>query len=342
MGGQISASQANEDGKKTPQNENAPMFTDISEYQNCKMHNLTECYDIWGAIFNLKRLVSFHEFDDIFGSVLGDPDWHFQVFTGDDVKRRIRAKMMALNQLRMSGALDKDSKERDQRGTGRKRSGSLFRSSIAGTDARNFKGGGASDSKMVQSIISNTESLRADARDKTSSEAYKKTAMIDVYEVFSILSLVSDEEVESKLSFLFKIYGRSGTKLGGLDMKQFIDLIDRCTSAVYKLLGVAKPIPQCAELAVRTMFGRPENPLRDVLTFKDFWDWCQDDLEVAQYLQRILTFSLTQSKVYKEENVVNTDAYLQNSKLMDDDSDNEDEVSRSGGCAAGGSRRSEE
>ena len=48
-------------------------------------------------------------------------------------------------------------------------------------------------------------------------------------------------------------------------------------------------------------------------------------MEVANYLQKILNFSMTPSSMYKQEANVHTDSYLQNSKLMEADSDEEDE-----------------
>ena len=44
--------------------------------------------------------MTFQGFDEIFGHILGDPDEHFGLFTGDDVKKRARAKALALAQLR--------------------------------------------------------------------------------------------------------------------------------------------------------------------------------------------------------------------------------------------------
>ena len=133
-----SSSAAHEESKK---NEDAPMFPDIHEYQICKLPMLLESLETWKSIFSSRRLVNFREFDDIFGHILGDPDWHFAVFTGDDVKRRVRAKTMALAELRKKGMLGKNGPGSVNNGQpqGRKRSGSLFRSSIAGSDVRSYQ-----------------------------------------------------------------------------------------------------------------------------------------------------------------------------------------------------------
>jgi hypothetical protein len=149
-------------------------------------------------------------------------------------------------------------------------------------------------------------------------------AMIDVFDVFAILALLCNEEVEPKLTFLFVFFGRNGSKHGGLDYKQFGDLIDRITSAVYKLLGNFPPDKKYSEMVVLNLYGKKGHMHREVMTFTEIWEWCQDEVEVANYLQKVFQFSLTSNSMYKQEVAVNTDSYLQNSKLMGGDSDDED------------------
>jgi len=124
--------------------------------------------------------------------------------------------------------------------------------------------------------------------------------------------------------FLFVFFGRNGSKHGGLDHKQFADLVDRVTSAIYKLLGNCPPDKRYSEMVVLNLYGKKGNMHREVMTFKEIWDWCQDEVEVANYLQKVFQFSLTPNSMYKQEVAVNTDSYLQNSKLMEGDSDDED------------------
>jgi len=78
----------------------APIFDNIQEYQKCKLSSLNESFDTWKDICGSKRLVTFEDFDEIFGHILGDPEEHFGIFTGDDVKKRAKAKAMAMSQLR--------------------------------------------------------------------------------------------------------------------------------------------------------------------------------------------------------------------------------------------------
>ena len=148
--------------------------------------------------------------------------------------------------------------------------------------------------------------------------------MIDIFDVFAILALLCNEEVEPTLTFLFVFFGRNGSKQGGLDHKQFRDLIDRITSAVYKLLGNFPPDKKYSEMVVLNLYGKKGHMHREVMTLNEIWEWCQDEVEVANYLQKVFQFSLTSNSMYKQEVAVNTDSYLQNSKLMEGDSDDED------------------
>ena len=67
---------------------------------NSTRQTLQESEETWKDVFHAKRLISFQGFDEIFGHILGDPDEHFGLFTGDDVKKRARARALALAQLR--------------------------------------------------------------------------------------------------------------------------------------------------------------------------------------------------------------------------------------------------
>jgi hypothetical protein len=93
-------SQAMSEGGFSIHPNDAPIFDNIQEYQNCKLSAINESLDTWKDIYNSKRLVTFAEFDEIFGHILGDPEEYFGVFTGDDVKKRAKAKAMAMAQLR--------------------------------------------------------------------------------------------------------------------------------------------------------------------------------------------------------------------------------------------------
>ncbi|GMH74966.1 hypothetical protein TrST_g8488 [Triparma strigata] len=318
----------------------APMFEDISEYQRCKLSSLKESEETWKDVFHAKRLISFQGFDEIFGHILGDPDEHFGLFTGDDVKKRARARALALAQLRklhggsggvgdsfMAGGADKRR---------RTRSGSTARNSmmLGGSFAGSFSGAASmggfganmgSVANIAMSVANATKGARESRTSKAQVDKYKAGAMIDVYEVFSVLALLCNDDVEVKLTFIFMFFARNGSKPGGMDSKQFADMLDRVGIGVYKVLGFSPPPKQFLELAILGLFGKKGQVIRDVLNFKECWDWCQDDVEVSNYLQKILNFSLTPSSMYKQEAQVNTDSYLQNSKLMEGDSDDEDE-----------------
>ena len=311
----------------------APMYEDISEYQACKLKSLNESLETWKEVFGGKRLITFEGFDDIFGHILGDPDIHFGIFVGDDVKRRLKMKAAALAKLRKQrgtdalglGALDNAIRRR------RTRSGSSFnRSSLSkGSFSVAFSGNsvmGQSISMIAMEMANKTSTSQEPVRPSAAQlDKYKRGAMIDVFDVFVILALLSNEEVEAKLTFLFIFFARSGSRRGGLDHMQFQDLIERVTSAVFKLLGNCEPDKKFAKITVLSIFGKNGNTTRDVLTFKDTWDWCQDEIEVANYLQKVFQFCLTPNSMYKQGVAVHTDSYLQNSKLMEgDDSDDED------------------
>ncbi|GMH67207.1 hypothetical protein TrLO_g7649 [Triparma laevis f. longispina] len=314
----------------------APMYEDISEYQRCKLSSLKESEETWKEIFNAKRLISFQGFDEIFGHVLGDPDEHFCLFTGDDVKKRARQKALALAQLRKMHGVSGDGTSfmvGGQEKRRRTRSGSnVGRASVAGSfssggGSMGGYGGGnmSSIANIAMSVANATKGARESRTSKAQVDKYKAGAMIDVYEVFSVLALLCNDDVEVKLTFIFMFFARNGSKPGGMDPKQFADMLDRVGIGVYKVLGFSPPPKQFSELAILGLFGKKGQVIREVLNFKECWDWCQDDVEVSNYLQKILNFSLTPSSMYKQEAQVNTDSYLQNSKLMEGDSDDEDE-----------------
>ena len=99
-------------------------------------------------------------------------------------------------------------------------------------------------------------------------------------QVFSVLALLCNDDVEVKLTFIFMFFARNGSKPGGMDSKQFADMLDRVGIGVYKVLGFSPPPKQFAELAILGLFGKKGQVIRDVLNFKECWDWCQDDVEV--------------------------------------------------------------
>ena len=294
----------------------------------------SQCEETWKEVFQAKRLVTFQGFDEIFGHVLGDPDEHFGLFTGDDVKKRARAKALALAQLRKmhggdsftTGAPDK--RRRTRSGSQR---GSVMSSggmSMSGPTSMGMGAGRGSSMAMIAMNVANITNITKGKTNRQSAsqiEKYKAGAMIDVYEVFSILAMLCNNDVETKLSFIFVLFATNSSKPGGMDAKQFVDMVDRITIGTYKLFGFAPPPKQFTELATIALFGKKTQPIREVWTFKECWDWCQDEVEVANYLQKVLNFSLTPSSMYKQEANVNTDSYLQNSKLMEGDSDEEDE-----------------
>jgi len=69
---------------------------------------------------------------------------------------------------------------------------------------------------------------------------------------------------------------------------QFADIIARVSSVVYKILGHQRPDSKYADIAILSLYGKANSQHRLVLTFKDFWEWCQDEVEVAVYMQKVL------------------------------------------------------
>ena len=213
--------------------QDAPIYENISEYQSSKLPLLTECMETWKEIYNAKRLITYSDFDSIFGPILGDPDEHFGLFTGDDVKRRMKIKQAAIAAFKKSNP--EQSGSGPLRGTGRRttRAGSVaFRGSISGPSGgsismaalgigfANSGDGNMSIAKMAyQSSMMNKESGKVVVT-QSQIDKYRRGAAIDVYEVFTIIALLGDEELEAKFMFIFKLYAMRGSRQGGVDSKQ--------------------------------------------------------------------------------------------------------------------------
>ena len=170
----------------------------FSRCTNSTRQTLQESEETWKDVFHAKRLISFQGFDEIFGHILGDPDEHFGLFTGDDVKKRARARALALAQLRklhggsggvgdsfMAGGADKRR---------RTRSGSTARNSmmLGGSFAGSFSGAASmggfganmgSVANIAMSVANATKGARESRTSKAQVDKYKAGAMIDVYEV---------------------------------------------------------------------------------------------------------------------------------------------------------------
>jgi len=346
MGAQYSQVPSESDRSSSPND--SPVYENISEYQLSRLSTITECFDTWSVEHKGKRLITYSDFDNIFGPILGDPDEHFAIFTGDDLKRRMKAKAAAIAAFVKANPGLPSSNNSSRASSRKMRNGSFARggsiSSQSGGSRSSFDGGpamaaamnigflAAADSGMTVAKMALQASLAARAAQKTADvssvlvDKYKKGGtIVDCYEVFAVLALLSDEELEGKVKFVFNLFARGGASKGGIDSKQFGDLMHRASSGIGKLLGHSPPDPKYADVAVLSLYGKPSNQHRQVLTFKDFWEWCQDEVEVAVYTQKILQYSLTESNMYKQETTVNTDSYLANSKLMGGDDDEPDE-----------------
>ena len=317
------------------------VYENLSDYQRCTLAKLTTSLEIWKDVFHSKRLVTYDIFDDVFGHVLGDPDEHFPIFTGDDFKRRFKVRAAFL-------AAEKASKEKERLASGEGGGGSVLSSVHDGKGGPPPVGGGTTDRNSLRQRVGSVSRgsvsfgaggmhgafatsdaglalmQAAQSLHKLGTTPFKKSSMIDVFEAFSVLCLLCDDSVEAKLTFLFMLFGRnSNAKTAGLAQIQFRDFLERLPSGVQKVMGFAPPEQKFVELATFALFGKSGS--KDLLSFKEFWEWSQDEVEVAAYLQRVVQFSYTASSVYKQEMTVSTDQYLANSKLMEDDSDNEDE-----------------
>ena len=120
---------------------------------------------------------------------------------------------------------------------------------------------------------------------------------IDATWVFSVLTMLCDTDIRQCLQFLFDLFA---SRSGKQSQRAFAEMLISVSGAVALTLGKKMPdlnvlenkardaIDILAKLIPKDMQATTKASNAQYLTFTQFWDLCQDDIEIAKYIDSVL------------------------------------------------------
>ncbi|EGB12990.1 hypothetical protein AURANDRAFT_70586 [Aureococcus anophagefferens] len=159
---------------------------------------------------------------------------------------------------------------------------------------------------------------------------------IDATWVFSVLALLCDSDVKQCLGFLFELYASRG---GKQSQRAVAEMLISVSGACGATLGTKMPdinalegkardaIDALAKLIPKDMqstASKKEPSASMYLTFAQFWDLCQDDVDIAKYIDGVLALRKNETRIgHREQRLDLAAMHTLDAALMDE---NEDEA----------------
>ncbi|KAJ1454609.1 hypothetical protein M885DRAFT_617934 [Pelagophyceae sp. CCMP2097] len=285
----------------------------LAEYTAHELQHIQESHSIWREVLQSPPRLTFAMFEEVFGHLVSDASDHFALFAGRPLGDSDKPKRPP------SGP--KPQKPDALRG--------MFRRAIMTVVKTNSEDPGAAPREATPSITDVAQlAMDTSPREET----------IEAAEVFAVLALVAETEIKEALDFVFEMYA---TRSGKQAEKAFANMLKQVSAACARTLG--KRAPDDATLEAKTRDGllavakhSGAAAAAAALTSGTFWDFCHDDVDVAQYLDAVFGLRATEMRISHRDASGLTEGAMSSlgvSALMadDDDDDDGDERRRLGG-----------